>query len=85
MQPPPAPAAHLLDELRGAVLMAHALAEVGRPLDLAGLADLAGRACAAALDLPPPDGRALRPALIAALAELDALTAACRAACGAAP
>jgi len=72
--------AFLLDQIAGMLRLARALAEAGRPLDLGGLQDLAGRACAAALDLPPDQGRATRPVLVAVLAEVDALTAACRAA-----
>ena len=60
--------------------LARALVQSGRPLDLEGLAELAGRACAASLDLPPEQGRALRPRLVALLAEVDALAASCRAA-----
>lgn len=80
MVPPDTPAALLLDQLRGMLRLARALAEARRPLDLRGLSDLAGRLCAASLDLPPEQGRALRPRLASLLAEVDALAAACGAA-----
>ncbi len=71
------PAVRLLEHLAGVVRLARVLASAHRPLDLAGLDDLAGRLCAAALDLPPEQGRALCPDLVALLGELDALAAAC--------
>lgn len=70
----------LLDQLGGMLKLARVLAQSRRPLDLQGLAELAGRACAASLDLPPAQGRAMRPRLLALLAEVDALAASCRAA-----
>ena len=69
----------LLDQFGGMLALAHALAVSRRPLDLAGLTDLAGRLCAACLDLPPEQGRALRPRLAELLGEVDALAEACRA------
>jgi hypothetical protein len=75
---PDTPAARLLDQLGGTLQVARALISTRRPCDLDGLQDLAGRLCAASVDLPPEQGRALRPRLHALLAELDALTAACR-------
>lgn len=69
---------HLLDQLGGMLKLARALVQTRRPLDLDGLAELAGRACAACLDLPPEQGRALRPHLAALLAEVDALAMCCR-------
>lgn len=71
------PAVRLLEQFGGVVRLARVLAAARRPLDLAGLDELAGRLCAAALDLPPEQGRTLRPALAALLDELDALAAAC--------
>jgi hypothetical protein len=53
--------------------VARALVQSQRPVDLAGLQDTIGRLCAAALDLPRDQGRALQPRLAAVLAELDAL------------
>lgn len=75
--PPDTPAVLLLDQLGGTLRLARVLADARRPLDLTGLPDLAGRLCAACLDLPPEQGRAMRPRLATLLAELDALTAAC--------
>jgi len=56
--------------------MARALLDSQRHLDLTGLDSLVGPLCARALDLPPEQGRALRPLLIGLLADLDALQAA---------
>ena len=66
----------------GTLRMARALVESRRHVDLAGLQDAVGRLCAASLDLPPEQGRALRPQLAAVLAELDALARAMQAAGG---
>lgn len=57
----------------GALRLAGALAQGGRRLDLAGLDQMVGRLCAQALDLPPAQGRMVRPLLLALLRELDAL------------
>ena len=46
------------------------------PVDLQGMAWDVGRLCAACLDLPPEQGRALRPRVQAVAADLDALHAA---------
>ncbi len=83
--PPDTPAAILLDRFGGLLRLARALAGARRPLDLRGLDELAGRLAAACLDLPPEQGRALRPPLCALLADLDALAAACGAEPGEAP
>ena len=82
---PDTPAARLLERFGGLLMLARALAASRRPLDLAGLDELAGRLAAACLDLPPEQGRALRPLLHGLLAELDALALACRPDAGAAP
>lgn len=63
----------------GTLRVARVLVELSRPVDLAGLEDAVGRLCAAILDLPPEQGRTLRPQLAAVLAELDALEGAVRA------
>ncbi len=75
----------LLERFGNMLTLARALAASRRPLDLAGLDDLAGRLAAACLDLPPEQGRALRPRLQGLLAELDALALACQPEEGAAP
>ncbi len=59
--------------LRRTTALARALAEAGRPIDLAGLDGQVGLVCARALDLPPDEGRAMRGDLQALLAEVDAL------------
>lgn len=64
------------DALRRTAALARALAEAGRPIDLAGLDGQIGLVCARALDLPPDDGRAMRIELRGLLAEVDALAAA---------
>jgi DNA-binding MurR/RpiR family transcriptional regulator len=53
--------------------LAQALVAARRDIDLAGLEQDTGRLCAAVLDLPHAQGRALRPTLAAVLAELDML------------
>lgn len=59
--------------VEGTLRMARSLAEAGRTLDLAGLDGLVGQLTARTLDLPPEDGRTLRPALQSILTELDGL------------
>lgn len=69
----------LAEQVRQILATAHALADAGRTLDLAGLDDAVGVLCAKTLDLPPADGRAARSGLTAILAELDLLGATLRA------
>jgi hypothetical protein len=74
---PPSPADRAVASARalaGTLQLARALAQMRRPIDLTGLDQQVGRLCAAALDLPPADGRAMRPLLATLLAELDALS-----------
>ena len=72
--PPPFDAAEALASvLLNALRLARAMAETGRPLDLSGLEEPVGLLCAKALDLPPEQGRALRPTLLSLLAEAEAL------------
>jgi len=59
----------------GTLQMARALAKARRRIDLTGLDQEIGRLCAATLDLPGAEGRAMRPLLVGVLAELDALAA----------
>ncbi len=61
--------------LEGMLRVALALVAAERPIDLAGLDQRVGRVCAQALDLPPAEGRALRPRLAALLAGIAALAA----------
>ena len=72
---PSARAASAARAVAGTLRMAHALAETCGGIDLAGLEQEIGRLCAAALDLPPSEGRTLRPLLEAVLDELDELSA----------
>jgi hypothetical protein len=58
------------------VEIARRLVEGGKQVDLAGLDSQMGFVCARALDLPPEEGRALRPALLELLQAVDALSAA---------
>ena len=72
----PMPYTHLagrIETLRGTLAMARALVQGGRHVDLAGLEDEAGGLCEALRTAPAPQARALRPAILALLTELDAL------------
>lgn len=73
MEPSEIQATALADAISGALRLARALMQSGRQVDLAGLDAEVGRLCAACLDLPPEQGRRLRPQLDAVLADLDAL------------
>jgi hypothetical protein len=64
--------------LRRTASLARALAQAGRPIDLAGLDGQVGLVCARALDLPPEEGRLMRGELQALLSEVDALAASLR-------
>jgi hypothetical protein len=61
--------------LRGTLRFARALAEMRRPIDLAGLETQVGQLCAACLDLAPADGAYLRVLLRELAGEIDALDA----------
>ena len=54
--------------------MTRALVAGGRNVDLMGLERQVGLLCAKTLDLPPEEGRAVRPVLIHLLADLDTLS-----------
>jgi hypothetical protein len=54
--------------------IARSLVRAGKLVDLTGLDAQMGYICARSLDLPPDEGRALRPELIALRAELDVLS-----------
>jgi hypothetical protein len=69
----------LAQGISGTLRMARALAEAGRPIDLAGLDDPVGLLCAKSLDLPPAQGRQMRVLLIALRQEIDVLSAVLRA------
>lgn len=55
--------------------LARGMVQAGRRVELEGLDQMVGRLCARCLDLPPEEGRALRPMLAALLVEIDALNA----------
>lgn len=55
--------------------LARGMVQAGRRVELDGLDQMVGRLCARCLDLPPEEGRALRPLLAALLVEIDALNA----------
>ena len=54
--------------------MTQALVAGGRNVDLMGLERQVGLLCAKTLDLPPEEGRTVRPVLVSLLAELDTLS-----------
>jgi hypothetical protein len=64
----------LADGVSATLQMTRALIEARRHVDLAGLDQMMGLLCAQTLDLPPDQGRSLRPRLIELLHELDELT-----------
>ena len=74
MVPPEIQAARLAHFLRATLREARGVVERRNRVDLAIMKWHVGRLCAACLDLPPAEGRALRSALVEVLAELDALT-----------
>ena len=70
------PAAEQEVEAVAAMLrLASGMLASSRRLDLAGMDQMVGRLCARCLDLPPEEGRAMRPHLAGLLAEIDALNA----------
>ena len=78
LPPPPdtASAVTATDGIVATVRIARALVQAGRQVDLGGLDRMVGLLCARVLDLPPEQGRTLRPRLLALLAELDELNGA---------
>ncbi|GAN78262.1 hypothetical protein [Acidisphaera rubrifaciens] len=64
-------AVDLAEGLARTLRIAEALHTARRHIDLAGLDDLVGRLCARALDLPPEQGRTLRPSLVALCEQAD--------------
>lgn len=63
-----------IDIMRDTLAMARALVRGGRQVDLAGLEEEAAAICAALASSPPAQALPLRPAMLALVAELDALT-----------
>jgi len=68
----------LIEHLATVMRTAEALVLEHRRVDLQGLEDLAGRLCAACLDLPPEHGRQARSLLQDLLIRVDTLEAAMR-------
>lgn len=66
----------LAEELTKTIDLACALAECGRAIDLTGFDHRVGLLCAKSLDLPPDEGRCMRPHLVALSRSIDALSAA---------
>jgi hypothetical protein len=64
----------LSDELIKVIEVARALAEAGRAIDLTELDQQIGLLCAKSLDLPPDDGRRIRPRLIVLSGSMAALS-----------
>jgi hypothetical protein len=64
----------LAEGLRRTTDLARALAEAGRAIDLTGLEHDVGLLCAKSLDLPPDEGRRVRPQLIALSGAMEALS-----------
>jgi hypothetical protein len=64
----------LAEELTKIVGLACALMESGRAIDLTGLDHLVGLLCAKSLDLPPEEGRRVRPRLITLSGSMEALS-----------
>ena len=77
----------LSDELMNVLNVAKSLLEAGHSIDLTGLNDQVGLLCAKSLDLPPDDGRRVRPRLIVLSASIEALSRALQKAapCSSAP
>jgi hypothetical protein len=65
-----------LEQLGRTLGIARSLVVAGKQVDLTGLDAEMGYVCARALDLPPEEGRVLRPELMGLHAEIDALEAA---------
>ena len=61
-------------ELTRTIDLARELTELGRAIDLTGLDRQIGLLCAKSLDLPPDEGRRVRPLLIALSGTIEALS-----------
>ncbi len=77
----------LTDELVNVLNVAKSLLEAGHSIDLTGLNDQVGLLCAKSLDLPPDEGRRVRPRLIVLSGSIEALSRALQKAapCSSAP
>jgi len=63
-----------LEQFGRTLAIAGNLTRAGKRVDLTGLDTEMGFICARVLDLPPEEGRGLRPVLVALQAQLEALT-----------
>jgi hypothetical protein len=63
----------IADQIGTTLRLTQAFIDSDRTVDLTGLQDMVGQLSARALDLDPDQGRILRPALIALLADLDGI------------
>ena len=64
----------LAEELTRTIDLARALAACGRVIDLTGFDHRVGLLCAKSLDLPPDEGRGVRPLLIVLSRAIEALS-----------
>jgi hypothetical protein len=64
-----------IEDLDNAVMIARTLVHEGHRIDLTGLDGQVGLLCAKALDLPPEQGRSVRPKLVGLLSTVDSLIA----------
>jgi hypothetical protein len=64
----------MAEALKRTLDMAGALASSGRAVDLTGVGQQVGLLCAKSLDLPPDEGRRMRPELIGLSCRLEALS-----------
>ena len=64
----------LADELAKLLEVTRALVEAGRAIDLTNLDQQIGLLCAKSLDLPPDEGRSIRPRLIVLSGSMEALS-----------
>lgn len=66
----------MISAVASTLRLARSLLGTGRNVDIEGLDRMIGVLCARALDLPPEQGRAVRPNLALLLIELDTLSVA---------
>jgi hypothetical protein len=64
----------LAEDLTRLVGLARVLTDSSRAVDLTGLDDEIGLLCAKTLDLPPDEGRRIRPRLIALFGSIEGLS-----------
>ena len=79
--PPPLPdrcaaVQEMITSVAAILRIARLLLNAGRRVDIQGLDRVVGILCARALDLPPDQGRLVRPSLAILLIELDTLSVA---------